>query len=62
VVEDLGSISYSVWGKAKRTLFGFDFSARADVSSVDKESIDLDLRVDGKSASAQVTATAGAIY
>jgi hypothetical protein len=46
----------------KRTLVGFDFSARADLSSADMETIDLDLRVDGESASAQVTATAGPVH
>ena len=62
VIEDLGQISYNVWGKVKRTLVGFGFSARADLLSADMETIDLDLSVDGENASAQVTATAGLVH
>jgi hypothetical protein len=62
VIEDLGHISYNVWGKVKQTLVGFDFSARANLSSTDMETINLDLHVDGENASAQVTATAGWVH
>jgi hypothetical protein len=60
VVEDLGTISYNVWAKVKKSLGGFQVSGRADVSSDATDIVDMDLRVEGEGgAMAQVSATAG---
>ena len=61
-MDDLSEIKYDLWGKVKRTFGTYDWSVRADVSSSDTETIDLDFRVDGDVGSAQVTATAGMIH
>ena len=59
VVEDLGTISYNVWAKVKRSLGDFQVSGRADVSSDATDIVDMDLRVEGEVTMAQVSATVG---
>lgn len=60
VIEDLGSISYNVWGKVKKSFGDFAVSGRADVASDSTDIIDLDLRVEGQNgAMLQASATTG---
>lgn len=58
-MEDLGTISYNVWAKVKKSFSDVSVSGRFDVQSAATDIVDVDLRVEGKGAMAQVSATAG---
>lgn len=60
VIEDLGSISYNIWGKVKKSVTdAIAVSARADVNSDDINIIDVDLRVESGGNMVQLLATKG---
>lgn len=58
-MEDLGHISYNVWAKVKKSFGVLAVSSRAGVSSDAADIVDLDVRLEGRGAMAQVSATAG---
>lgn len=59
VVEDLKTLPYSIWGKAKKTFFGFDVSARGKVDSRFLDNIDLDIQANGPTTSFQLLGKGG---
>jgi hypothetical protein len=59
-VADKDSLPFNFWGKAKRSIAGWNLSARVDGDSSDMNSIDLDLRADSGSTALQVTGNANA--
>jgi hypothetical protein len=61
-VADKDSVPFNFWGKAKRSIAGWNLSARIDGDSSDMNSIDLDLRADSGSTALQMTGNANAEY
>jgi hypothetical protein len=59
LIEDVKSWPFSAWAKAKKTLFGFDVSARGRVDSRDLENVDLDIQVNGPTTSLQFLGKGG---
>lgn len=59
-VADKESLPFNFWGKAKRSISGWNFSARVDGDSSDLNSIDLDLRADSSSGSTALQLTGNA--
>jgi hypothetical protein len=59
-VADKDSLPFNFWGKAKRSIAGWNLSARVDGDSSDMNSLDLDLRADSGSTALQVTGNANA--
>ncbi len=59
-MADADSLPFNFWGKAKRSIAGWNLSARVDGDSSDMNSIDLDLRADSGSTALQVTGNANA--
>jgi hypothetical protein len=59
-VADKEALPFNFWGKAKRSIAGWNLSARVDGDSSDLNSIDLDLRADSGSTALQVTGNANA--
>jgi hypothetical protein len=59
-VADKEALPFNFWGKAKRSIVGWNLSARVDGDSSDLNSIDLDLRADSGSTALQVTGNANA--
>jgi hypothetical protein len=59
-VADKDSLPFNFWGKAKRSIAGWNLSARVDGDSSDMNSLDLDIRADSGSTALQVTGNANA--
>lgn len=59
MVEDMKSLPYSVWARAKKTVLGFDVSARANVNSKCLDSVDLDVQFNGPTTTLQFLGKGG---
>jgi hypothetical protein len=58
IVAEKDSMPFSLWGKAKRNIAGWNLSARADVDSSDMNTVGVDLRADSGATTLQVTGIA----
>lgn len=63
VIEDLGSISYNIWGKFKKSFGDISLSGRADVTNDATDTVNVNVAVEGQGGTmAQVFATAGIFF